>query len=174
MTIKILSRTEQQLLDSGGLAFDASALPAAGAARKSEIVSFGEPAMSREGGLGLSLQYVAKSDGTNGRAHVRVWVSAADDQPSSADGGTAGSSWRKIAITDGTVTNDTAFAGGGAVNGQVDVEGDLIRTKPRSSSGVEAVMVPLRLDFARWIYVEAAEIGDTAHPGTLTVGLVRA
>jgi hypothetical protein len=161
---KQISTTTQYLNDTVGAAFDAAPLPAAGVARKSEIVAL-EPTYVSRDMFAVWLRYTGA--GAAGAPHVRMRISAKATVP--ADD--TDDSWHDVAVTDGTVTASTAFAGGPAVMGQVLVQGDLVRLPPTGVAAVNAQCVHVRAPAARWLYVEAAEIGNVGAPGILRVGL---
>ncbi len=170
MTMKIAREDEQALFDSGGSnLFDKTALPAAGASRLSEIVSLDPAKLGRET-LGLSLRYVGDASASGAYPEVRVWFSCALSAPTDS----ADTSWRQAGVTDGVITAAQIFgAVSGATNGRTTIQADMMELKPGvGAAGVIAVLVPLKLGLGRWLYVEAAEKGDTTHPGKLTVGLV--
>jgi hypothetical protein len=172
MTTKILRDDEQALFDSGGSAlFDATALPAAGASRLSEIVGI-EPSKQGRRSIGLSLRYVGQTGAAGAYPEVRVWVSCKDNKPDDS----TDTSWRLAGVTDGVITAAQTFgAVSGATNGRATIQADMMELKPGvAAAGVIAVLIPLTLGMGRWLYVEAAEKGDTTHPGKLTVGLVHA
>ena len=164
MSNRVISTTEVRLLAEDGTAFDAVPLPAGGAKVRSEIVQL-EPTYESRDYFGLWLRYTCAAIG--GAPHLRVRVSGKREAPAYDD-----DSWANAGVTDGVVTGATAFAGGTAVNGQVIIQADLVKLVPSTNVAVqEPIVVPIRLGVARWLFVEAAEIGITATPGTLRLGV---
>jgi hypothetical protein len=173
MTNKIARGDEQALTDnqSTPAAFDASALPAAGATRRSEIVSL-EPLSQGKRVIGISCRYATPSGSTGGKPDIRVWVSCKGTPPADY----TDTSWRQVGVTDGVITAAQTYAGGSGADvlqGKVLLQPDMIEFPALAASKALPLMVSLRDVPALWLYVEAAEIGDTTHPGTLTLGIVQ-
>lgn len=163
------SRSLLALNDNAGTpaAFDATAFAAASATRRSEIVGLSRQLPSVQH-LGLFLRYVGGAGGTTGKAECRVWVSALDAEP--ADYQDAG--WHLIASTDGVITAAQQYAGANpAVMGQALMQPMKFVSPAAAAAVAMAVAYTFRLPPCRWVYVEACEIGDATHPGTLTIGL---
>lgn len=173
MTNKIARADEQALTDNATppLAFDQSALPAAGATRRSEIVSV-EPLSQGKRIIGISCRYTTPGASTGGKPDIRVWISNAKNPPVD----NTDTSWRQLGITDGVITAAQTYAGGSGqdvLQGRVLMQPDMIEFPTLAASKAFALMIPLRDVPALWVYVEAAEIGDVTHPGTLTLGIVQ-
>jgi hypothetical protein len=148
-------------------AFDATPLPAASATRRSEIVVLSLQLPGQQH-LGLWLRYVGGVSGTTGLAECRVWASVADELPADY----MDTSWHLISGNDGVITGSQKYANANpAVMGSMLMQPLKFQTPLAAAAAVMPPVFTFRLPPCKWVYVEACEIGDAAHPGTLGIGL---
>lgn len=165
-TIEYLCK-ELLLKTPAGALFDAVALPAASATKRSEVVLISGQ-LPPTGRLAVRLLYTGGASGTTGRAEVRVWTSAKDGAPADY----TDPSWGLISENDGVITAAQNYAGAApAVNGNVLMQPIKLTTPAAAAGVVMAPVFSLKLPPCRYIYVEACEIGDPTHMGTLQIGL---
>lgn len=167
-TLKQLSRTEQELLLYGtSNAFGHDPLPAAGASQKTEIFNVGGTWDSKTGSIGIRARYIGGTGATTGAPQLKLWVSCADNEPAIGD-----SSWAPV-MTPSTVSPTIEFAGAGS-HVEFTMQPGIQRLAPDVAAGDTIPgWLTVEHEAARWLYIEACEVGDTAHPGKLSLFAVR-
>lgn len=171
----------RQLYDDAGTntLLSASALPASGAWRRSEIV---EVTRLRRLALEISINYSASAGATAYPVIIPMVSSSVlppIDQSVAPD--KSSDVWFPPAITDGSVTGTansgtlpttTNFTNGPLFGEQV--HRPLRIRPPTSSANSDKVRMVVALDVthARWFQLIAAEVGNTAQPSTLDIAIV--
>lgn len=163
----------RQLFDDAGTPalFNATPLPAAGAWRRSEILSV-------RGARRFGLWVFADTDATGGTGsypQIVVLGSAADTEPAiGAD------SWGMLPVLTGIVAA-TAFGAGtlptgadytASPTGAMDTAAPLIVQLRATALDTDKIRIgPLayNVELVRWVHVIAAEVGDTANACTLNL-----
>lgn len=159
----------QQLYDDAGTntLFSASALPASGAWRASEVFNI-QVARS----LMLEVFYNAHASTTTGYPELLVKVSNAEEAPATGD-----DVWNVLSLKDdlvsgtaaltGTLPTGTDFTADPLNNAQL-IRGGLFRTSPAAANSAK-IREPFMFNVQgwRWCQVYAHEKGDTTNIGTL-------
>ena len=163
----------RQMYDDAGTPalFNAAVLPAAGAWKRSEILSV-------RGMRRFGLWVFADSDATGGTGaipQIVVLGSAASTEPAiGAD------SWAMLPVLTGVITA-TAFSTGTIASGAdytltptgaMDTAAPLIVQLRAMAADTDKIRIgPLsyNVELVRWVHVIAAEVGDTTNPVTLNL-----
>ena len=163
----------RQMYDDAGTPalFNASALPASGAWRRSETLFVGG---MRRFGLWVFADADA-SGGTGAYPQIIVLGSAASTEPAAG-----ADSWTMLPVLTGTVAS-TAFGSGTVATGadytltpagNMDTAAPLIvqlRTLAADTDKIRVGPLSYNVELVRWVHVIAAEVGDTTNPVTLNL-----
>ena len=162
------------LLDSAGAAFNATALPASGAWRQSEMLN-----VTRLRRVTIRLAYNASSATTTGYALVQFLCCGIPLDPLTGAEPLIGDDvWYSPMITDGVVTA-TATAGtlptgadwsNGPLFGQ-QIHRPFVMQPPAAVANSNKLRMKLTLDVTDefFLYVIASEVGDATNRGTLSL-----
>lgn len=122
--------------------------------------------------LTLHVKYTGGTGATDGYAHILVMCSNANDAPAIGD-----DSWDALPFWDVTATDadltSTLPTGADFTAGPVwrVVEAGALILKTQPADAAEEVRQRFRLsvDDVRWVYVAAAEVGQTSNDGTIAI-----